>query len=74
MSMSHRKNDFAEGSKILLNTDLKIISLDHQNNFIGILKIISNAAKNFDILATSSSILYNYFDRSTKLLFRSLSS
>jgi len=43
----HGKNDFAEGSKILLDTDLKIILLGHQNNFIGILKIMSNAAKNF---------------------------
>jgi len=31
--MLHRKNDFAEGFKILLNTDLEIILLDHQNNF-----------------------------------------
>jgi len=38
------------------------------------LKIISNAAKNFDILATSLSVLHNYFDRSTKLLFWSVSS
>jgi len=30
---------------------------------------MSNAAKNFDILATSLSVLYNYFDSSTKLLF-----
>jgi len=46
----HRKNDFAEGSKILLDTDQIILS-DHQNNFVGILKIMSNAAaKNFDIL------------------------
>jgi len=51
----HGKNDFAEGSKILLDRDLKIILLDHQNNFFGNLKIMSNAAKNFDILATSSS-------------------
>jgi len=28
------KNDFAEKSKILLDTDLKIILLDHQNNFL----------------------------------------
>jgi len=40
--------------------------LDHQNNFVGVL---SNAAKNFYILATSLSVLYNYFDSSTKLLF-----
>jgi len=31
--------------------------LDHQNNFVGTLKIVSNAAKNFYILATSLSIL-----------------
>jgi len=28
-------------SKILLDTDLKIILLNHQNNFVGTLKIIS---------------------------------
>jgi len=30
-------NDLVEGSKILLDTDLKIILLDHQNNFAGTL-------------------------------------
>jgi len=30
----HGKNDFAEGSKILLDTDLRIILLNHQNNFV----------------------------------------
>jgi len=35
----------------LLNTDQKII-LDRQNNFVGTLEMMSNAAKNFDILAT----------------------
>jgi len=30
---------------------------------------MSNAAKNFDILATSLSVLHNYSDSSTKLLF-----
>jgi len=58
----------------LLDTDLKIILLDHQNNFVGILKIMSDAAKNFDILTTSLNILHNYFDSSTKLLFCSVSS
>jgi len=51
------KNDFAERSKILLDTYLKIILLDHQSNFLGILKIMSNATKNFDILATSLNFL-----------------
>jgi len=34
------KKKFNEGSKILLDTDLKIILLDHQNNFIGTLKLM----------------------------------
>jgi len=33
-----------------VDTDLKIILLDHQNNFVGTLKIMSNVAKNFDNL------------------------
>jgi len=35
---------------------------------------MSNAAKNFDILATSLSVLHNYFDSSTKLFFWFVSS
>jgi len=35
--MQHGKKDFAKRSKILLNTE---------NNFVEILKIMSNAAKN----------------------------
>jgi len=65
----HGKNDFAERSKILLDTDVIIILSNHQNNFVGILKITSDAAKNFDIPATGLSVLHNYFDSSTKLLF-----
>jgi len=38
--------------------------LDYQNNFVGALKIMSNAAKNFDTLTTSLSVLRNYFDSS----------
>jgi len=57
----HEKNDFEESSKILLDTDLK-------NNF-GTLKIMSNAVKNFGILATNLSVLHNYFDSSIKLFF-----
>jgi len=52
--------------------------LDYQNNlffFVGTLKIMSNAAKNVDILVTSLSVLYDiYFDSSIKLLFWSISS
>jgi len=66
----HEKNDFPEESKIYFqmpNIDLKIILLDHQNNFVGTSKIMSDAAKNCDILATSLSVLHNNFDSSTKL-------
>jgi len=55
----HRRNDFTEDFKILLDTDLKIILLDHQNNFVETLKIMSNA-KNFDILATNLNVLHNF--------------
>jgi len=54
---------------ILLDTDLKIILLDRQNSFVETLKIISDAAKNFNTLATALSVLHNYFDSSTKLFF-----
>jgi len=67
LALEYGKNDFAEKFKILLDTHLKIILLDHQ--YIILLKIMSNAAKNFDILATSLSVLHNYFDRLTKLFF-----
>jgi len=49
----HGKNDFAEESKILLDIDLKIILLNHQNNFVGTLKIMDTAVKSFVILAIS---------------------
>jgi len=43
---THGENDFAERSKILLDTNQKIILLDHQNNFVGTLKIMNKPAKN----------------------------
>jgi len=44
----------------LLDTDLKIILLNHQNNFVGILMLM-RSIKNFNTLATSLNVLYNYF-------------
>jgi len=38
-----------------------MILLSYQNNFVGTLKIMSDAAKNFDILATGLNVLHNYF-------------
>jgi len=42
---------------------MKIILLDHQNNYTGNSRMISNAAKHFDILAK----LNNYFDNLIKI-------
>jgi len=50
----------------LLDTDQKIILLDHQFNFVETVKIMSDAAKNFDILAIGLDVLHDYFDSSTK--------
>jgi len=52
----------------LLREDLKILLDRSENNFVGTLKIMSNAAKNCDILATSLSVLQLFIDSSTKLL------
>jgi len=53
----HGKNDFTEGSEILLDTDLNIILLDHQNNFVRSLRIMNNDAINFDILHSEKKIV-----------------
>jgi len=47
--MMHEKHS-AEVSKNL-DTDLKIILLDHQNDYVECLSIDDNAAKTFNILA-----------------------
>ena len=62
------KNDFGEISKNLAGyRSAKIIISDHQSNYVGRSSIMSNAVKKFDILATSLSVLHNYFDGLTKL-------
>jgi len=54
------KNNFAEIFKNLTKiTDLKIILLKHQNNYVEILSIMSNTTKNYDILAASLNVLIN---------------
>jgi len=53
--------------KTILPRNLKFFArYRSENNFVKILKIMTNATKNFDILATSLSVLHNYFDSSTK--------
>jgi len=62
-----------------LDADLKIILLDHQNNYVDCLNIFDNAAKCFNILlsfsAISLSVLHNYFDNyfDNKIIFKSVS-
>jgi len=56
-------------ARTILLRDLNFAGYRPENNFVGTLKIMSKAAKNFDILATDLSVLHNYFDSSTKLLF-----
>jgi len=53
-----------------LDTDLKIILLNHKNNYEGHLNVDDNVAKSFKILLTSLNVLHNYFDFSK---FRSVS-
>jgi len=43
--------------------------LDYQNNYVRNSSVMSNAAKNFDILATSLNVLHNYFNK----IFKSVS-
>jgi len=46
--LGYMERTIAERSKILLDTDLKIILLGHQNNFVRTVKIMNNIAKNFE--------------------------
>jgi len=55
-------------------TDLKIILLDHQNNYVGAQAMMNNSVKSFDILAISLSVLHNYFDSLTNCICGSVSS
>jgi len=57
----------ARTEKTILLRNLKFCR--SENNFVGILKIVSNAAKNFHILAISLNVLHKYFDSSIKLIF-----
>jgi len=45
ISFLYRKNDFSEISESLAR-DLKIILLNHKNNYVGRSSIMSNATKN----------------------------
>ena len=62
------KNNFVEVTPISNNLVRYRRENNYQNNYVRNSNMMSNAAKNVDILTTSLSILYNYFDRSIKLL------
>jgi len=55
--------------KILLDTDMKIILLDHQNNYVERLNIDDNTAKSFNVLLTNLNVLHNYFYDPNKIIF-----
>jgi len=58
--------------KIKLDTNLKIILFEHQNNYMKLYRSVDdNAGKNFNILAISLNILFNYFDGPNKIIFTS---
>jgi len=59
----HTEKMVAKVSKILLDTDLKIILLDHQNNYVHRLNLV---LKHFAALPNLSDV-HNYFDGPTKL-------
>jgi len=71
----HEKNRFRWNKNLALyiyiyiyiQKHMKITWLNHQNNDIGHSNMTSNAIKNFDILATSLRVLYNYFNAPLKL-------
>jgi len=62
--MIHGKNSFAEISKNLIRYRSKNNFVRPQNDY----SLIDDNVKNFNILATSSSVLYNYFDGSNKII------
>ena len=54
----HNENFTEILKNLVIDLDLKIISLDSQNNYVGNSNMMSNAAKYFDILVISLSILH----------------
>ena len=46
---------------------MKIIWLDHQNNYVECSSIMNNTVKNFDISVINLNVLHNYFDSPMKL-------
>jgi len=60
ISKNNTKSIFYSKNKIQLDTNLKIILQNCQNNYVERSSIMSNAAKSFDILTISLSVLHNY--------------
>lgn len=62
MFLNTERTVLLEDLKILLDTNLKIVLLDHQNNFVENLKLMSiTAVKRFDFLGTSLNFQQNHF-------------
>jgi len=48
--------------------------LDYQNYYVERFSVNNDAAKSFNVLATSLNVLHNYFDDPNKIIFKSVSS
>jgi len=64
LHISHEKNNFLE---------VKIILLDHQNNYVECLSANNNTIKSFNILLISLSVPQNYFKGPNKIIFKFVS-
>ena len=68
--VAQEREDFAEASKNLRKSDLKLdlkINLNYQNNYVGNSSMMSNATKSIYILATNLNVLHKYVDSLIKL-------
>lgn len=55
-------NYFAEVFRSLVTDLAKLLNHKTENNYVKISNIMTNAAKNIDLLTTGLIILHNYFD------------
>jgi len=57
VSRARKRTILLKYLKIYVDMDLKIILLDHQNNYVENSNMMNNIVKSFDILATSLSVI-----------------
>ena len=57
--IDERRFNLLKYLKICLDSDLKIMLMNHRNNYIEHSNIISNISKNFDNLTINFNVLYS---------------